>query len=98
MITHRTDLVKTKDAVIEYRTDRGCNSFAVNFDTAVNTVGPHYVTKVNIDPYARKIIVQPNLDVQGNTGGVEVTTRLKGGAFYELKVRHGGHSTVLELC
>lgn len=92
MTTHRTDLVTTRDAVIDCRIDRGCNSIAVN------TVGPNSMTKVNVDPYARKITVQPNLDVQGNAGEVKVTTSLKGGAFYELTVRRGGHSTVLELC
>lgn len=90
--------VEAKNAVIDCCVKKGCDSVAVDFNTADNTVGPLRVTK-HLDLNGRKVTLQPTVDVKGKTGELVLGAELDGDTTSaELTVNHADDSAMLEVC
>lgn len=99
MIAHvRADFdVESKNAVIDCRVSKGKDSVAVDFDTADNTIGPLRITK-HLELNNKNVVVQPTLDIQGQTGKVVIGAELDGDETRaELTLNHSEDSAVLEV-
>lgn len=90
--------VESKNAVIDCRLSKGRDSIACDFDTSDNTVGPLRITK-HLDLNGKSVIVQPTVDVQGQTGQVVIAAEVDGDTTScELTLNHAEDSAVLEVC
>lgn len=90
--------VESRNAVVDCRVSKGRDSVACDFDTADNTVGPVRITK-HLDLNGKNVIVQPTIDVQGQTGKCVIAAEVDGDTTSaELTLNHSEESAVLEVC